>query len=147
MTAFRILFTHAGWFILVGAFSIYAFSAPQARSMPTQEGHREVFQDPPRPRPPAPPNYPQGGIITWGSFVSVQVNVDAQGRNIPGDAANEPSIIDILSADKEFGWTSNFDGFRPDKRSSDVALYYGRAGKRLVGGIARKDIAKSPHLI
>jgi len=30
---------------------------------------------------------------------------------------------------------------------SDVALYYGRAGKRLVGGIARKDVTKSPHLI
>ncbi len=62
-------------------------------------------------------------------------------------AAGEPSIIDILSADKEFGWTSNFDGFREDKKPSDVALYYGRAGKRLIGGIARKDVTKSPHLI
>jgi site-specific DNA-methyltransferase (adenine-specific) len=62
-------------------------------------------------------------------------------------AAGEPSIIEILSADKEFGWTSNFDGFRPDKKPDDVALYYYRAGKRLVGGIARKEITKSPHLI
>lgn len=62
-------------------------------------------------------------------------------------AAEEPSIIEILSADKEFGWTSNFDGFRPEKTSTDVALYYGRSGKRLVGGIAREDITKSPHLI
>ena len=62
-------------------------------------------------------------------------------------AADEHSIIEILSADKEFGWTSNFDGFRPDKKPSDVALYYGRSGKRLIGGIARKDITKSPHLI
>jgi site-specific DNA-methyltransferase (adenine-specific) len=62
-------------------------------------------------------------------------------------AADEPSIIEILSADKEFGWTSNFDGFRPEKEPTDVALYYGRSGKRLVGGIARKDITKSPHLI
>jgi site-specific DNA-methyltransferase (adenine-specific) len=62
-------------------------------------------------------------------------------------AAGEPSIIEILSADKEFGWTSNFDGFRPDKKPADVALYYFRGGKRLVGGIARKDATKSPHLI
>lgn len=74
---------------------------------------------------------------------------DSRGLNILKKvlAAGEPSIIDILSADKEFGWTSNFDGFREDKKPSDVALYYGRAGKRLVGGIARKDVAKSPHLI
>jgi site-specific DNA-methyltransferase (adenine-specific) len=47
----------------------------------------------------------------------------------------------------EFGWTSNFDGFREKKRADDVALYYGRGGKRLVGGIARKDVTKSVHLI
>ncbi|MCX6969513.1 MAG: Eco57I restriction-modification methylase domain-containing protein [Verrucomicrobia bacterium] len=74
---------------------------------------------------------------------------DSRGLNILKKllAAGEPSITDILSADKEFGWTSNFDGFREDKRPSDVTLYYGRAGKRFVGGIARKDITKSPHLI
>jgi site-specific DNA-methyltransferase (adenine-specific) len=74
---------------------------------------------------------------------------DSRGLNILKKvlAEGEPSIIDILSADKEFGWTSNFDGFREDKKPSDVALYYGRAGKRLVGGIARKDVTKSPHLI
>jgi site-specific DNA-methyltransferase (adenine-specific) len=74
---------------------------------------------------------------------------DSRGLNILKKvlAEGEPSIIDILSADKEFGWTSNFDGFREDKTPSDIALYYGRAGKRLVGGIARKDVTKSPHLI
>jgi len=74
---------------------------------------------------------------------------DSRGLNILKKvrAADEPSITELLSADKEFGWTSNFDGFRPEKKSTDVALYYGRAGRRLVGGIARKDITKSPHLI
>jgi site-specific DNA-methyltransferase (adenine-specific) len=74
---------------------------------------------------------------------------DSRGLNILKQvrSAGEPSIIEILSADKEFGWTSNFDGFRPEKKPTDVALYYGRTGKRLVGGIARKDITKSPHLI
>jgi site-specific DNA-methyltransferase (adenine-specific) len=74
---------------------------------------------------------------------------DSRGLNILKQvrAAAEPSIIDILSADKEFGWTSNFDEFRPNKKPDDVALYYGRNGKRLVGGIAREDITKSPQLI
>ncbi len=74
---------------------------------------------------------------------------DSRGLNVLKKvlAAGEPSIIDILSADKEFGWTSNFDGFRENKKPSDVALYYNRAGKRLVGGIARKEVSKSPHLV
>jgi site-specific DNA-methyltransferase (adenine-specific) len=62
-------------------------------------------------------------------------------------AAGEASIIQILSADKEFGWTSNFDDFRPNPRPTDVALYYFRGGKRLKGGIARGEITKSQHLI
>lgn len=59
----------------------------------------------------------------------------------------ESSITEILSVDKEFGWTSNFDGFRKRKKPDDVALYYNRKGKRLVGGIDREDIKKSPHLV
>src|SRR5207247_10262163 len=31
-------------------------------------------------------------VSPYGSFISYQVNVDAQGNNIVGDAANEPSI-------------------------------------------------------
>jgi site-specific DNA-methyltransferase (adenine-specific) len=74
---------------------------------------------------------------------------DSRGLNILKKVLKlkEPSIIDILSADKEFGWTSNFSGFRENKKAGDVAIYYGRAGKRLVGGIDREDISKSTHLI
>ena len=59
----------------------------------------------------------------------------------------ELSITEILSVDKEFGWTSNFTGFHQKKRSNDVALHYNRNGKRLIGWIDRKDVTKSPHLI
>jgi len=59
----------------------------------------------------------------------------------------EPSITEILSADKEFGWTSNFDDFRIKKRPQDIALYYNRSGKRLIGGIARENVPKSAQLI
>lgn len=37
--------------------------------------------------------------------------------------------------------------FREKQRENDVALYYNRKGKRLIGGIARKSVGKSPHLI
>jgi len=61
--------------------------------------------------------------------------------------AKEPSITEILSVDKEFGWTSNFNGFHENQRKNDVALAYHRKGKRLIGWIERKAIRKSPHLI
>ncbi|MBI3138015.1 MAG: Eco57I restriction-modification methylase domain-containing protein [Sphingobacteriales bacterium] len=60
---------------------------------------------------------------------------------------NEPSIIDILSVDKEFGWTSNFTGFHPKKKEGDIPLYFIKKGKRDIGWIGRKEINKSEQLI
>jgi len=59
----------------------------------------------------------------------------------------EPSIRGILSADKEFGWTSNFDAFHSEERPGDVPIFYNRQGKRLIGYIARSKVAKSADLI
>src|SRR5437588_6903828 len=55
-------------------------------------------------------------ISPYGPFVSYQANVDANGNNILGDAANEPSIaVDPTNGNKmTIGWrqfnsvTSNF---------------------------------------
>lgn len=62
-------------------------------------------------------------------------------------AHNEASINTILARDKEFGWTSNFDGFHEKERKGDLPLYYIRTMKRAVGYIARKEVTKSEHLI
>jgi site-specific DNA-methyltransferase (adenine-specific) len=62
-------------------------------------------------------------------------------------AHNEASINTILARDKEFGWTSNFDGFHEKECKGDLPLYYIRTMKRAVGYIARKDVTKSEHLI
>lgn len=59
----------------------------------------------------------------------------------------EESITAILSSDKEFGWTSNFSGFRSSQKPEDIALHYNRSGKRLVGWISRDEVKKSSHLI
>lgn len=59
----------------------------------------------------------------------------------------DPSINTILARDKEFGWTSNFDGFHEKKKVNDIPLHYIRKMKRSVGYIARKDVGKSEHLI
>lgn len=59
----------------------------------------------------------------------------------------EQSVNTILARDKEFGWTSNFDGFHGKEQAGDVPLYYIRSMKRKQGYIARSDITKSTHLI
>lgn len=59
----------------------------------------------------------------------------------------EPSVNTILARDKEFGWTSNFDGFHSAEQSGDVPLYYIRSMKRSHGFIARSDVTKSGHLV
>ncbi|HEV2176448.1 MAG TPA: Eco57I restriction-modification methylase domain-containing protein [Terriglobia bacterium] len=59
----------------------------------------------------------------------------------------EPSITEILSVDKEFGWTSNFDGFHNKKNPGDVPIYYIRKTKRGIGWIERSAIEKSPELV
>jgi site-specific DNA-methyltransferase (adenine-specific) len=59
----------------------------------------------------------------------------------------EPSVNTILAHDKEFGWTSNFDGFRSEERKGDLPLYYIRTMKRSVGYISREKVTKSEHLI
>ena len=59
----------------------------------------------------------------------------------------EPSIFDVLSADKEFGLTSNFDDYREDRFPSAIPLYAYQGGQRLVGWIKRNKITKSSELI
>jgi Eco57I restriction endonuclease. len=62
-------------------------------------------------------------------------------------ATKEKSITEILSVDKEFGWTSNFEGFHEKRQAGDVAIVYHRKGKRLTAWIERKAVHKSAHLI
>lgn len=62
-------------------------------------------------------------------------------------AHEEPSVTNILSADKEFGWTSNFDGFHAAQSEGDVPVYYVRSGQRKIGFISREEVLKSPELV
>src|SRR5215217_334947 len=45
-------------------------------------------------------------------------------------SAGEKSITEILSVDKEFGWTSNFEGFHEKQTPNDISLHYNRKGRR-----------------
>jgi hypothetical protein len=95
---------------------------------PAQTGHREAPHDPPNVRravetaPTLPP-----AALTRNGHTSVQVNVTADGQNILGDAANEPSLAvdptdpnimvigwrqfdDVNSDFRQAGWGYSHDG-------------------------------------
>ncbi|RME40613.1 MAG: hypothetical protein D6788_02965 [Planctomycetota bacterium] len=86
-------------------------------------GHKEERHDPPvarevlegRTASPA-------AVIVRGRFTSVQVNVDAGGNNIVGDAANEPSLaIDPTNPSiMAIGWRQ-FDSIASDFRQAGIA--------------------------
>ena len=91
--------------------------------------HREQVDDPYQPGPPRSPGARSTARSMWtrGPYASVQVNVDEYGSNIPGDAANEPSIaidptdpsrmvigwrqFDTVASDfRQAGWAYSHDG-------------------------------------
>jgi site-specific DNA-methyltransferase (adenine-specific) len=59
----------------------------------------------------------------------------------------EPSIIDVLSADKEFGLTGNFSDYKDSHFPSAIPLYAYQGAERIVGWIKREQITKSRELI
>src|SRR3954470_9563663 len=84
-------------------------------------------------------------ISPYGSFISYQVNVDANGNNIVGDAANEPSIaVDPTNGNKiTIGWRQ-FDTYTSNFRqagygySTDAGLTWHFPGT-LQPGVFRSD--------
>jgi len=106
----------AGIFICL--LSLITLASASAQLAPTQRAPRneplETYDN-----PPAPPRKMETSprmISQFGSFTSVQVNVNASGQNILGDAANECSIsVDPTNGNKmTIAWrqfnnvTSNF---------------------------------------
>jgi hypothetical protein len=88
------------------------FGAPH-KKLPKEE--LEKYEDPPMYIFAVGVSAPM--VSHFGAFTSVQVNVDANGRNITGDAANEPSIaVDPTNHNKmSIGWRqfdSVFSNFR-----------------------------------
>ncbi len=81
-----------------------AGSADDARDPATM--HREVPDDPYVAVPATDRRTSPARRAVRGSFTSVQVNVDALGQNIVGDAANEPSIaVDLTDSRRvAIGW-------------------------------------------
>lgn len=94
--------------------SIASSKADPANQLPKDE--HEKYDNPPAPLPLWATAVSPAMTSQAGPFTSYQVNVDANGNNIVGDAANEPSIaVDLTNPNRmAIGWrqfnsvTSNF---------------------------------------
>lgn len=75
--------------------------------------------DPPRAPAARSPSPSAVSSVKYGPFVSTQVNVDKNGNNITGDAANEPSIVIDPTDPKKIviGWRQ-FDNVRSNFRQN-----------------------------
>jgi hypothetical protein len=99
----------------------------QTKAEQTAQGHLEKPRDQYIPVPQGSQPTTPGLRLPYGRYVSVQVNVNASGNNIVGDAANEPSIavnplnphnmvigwrqFDTINSDfRQAGWGYTFDG-------------------------------------
>ncbi|WMS45296.1 Eco57I restriction-modification methylase domain-containing protein (plasmid) [Acuticoccus sp. MNP-M23] len=60
---------------------------------------------------------------------------------------NEQSIVGLLSADKEFGLTSNFSDYKKFEFDGSIPLYAYQGAKRIVVWVSRDNINKSQNLI
>ena len=87
-----------------------------------REGHKEELDDAPAAVSRADQATTSGAPVVRGNFRSLQVNVDASGDNILGDAANEPSMgIDPTNPDNiVIGWRQ-FDTITSNFRQAGVA--------------------------
>ena len=87
----------------------------------------EQHNDPYLPTPPQPPrrHIMGGGPVTRGPFISYQVNVDAFGNNLIGDAGNEPSIAinPTNPANIVIGWRQ-FDNVNSNFRQAGRAYSF-----------------------
>jgi len=106
--------------------------------------------DPPRPRPTVPPPGAMEHSGPWsrGPFQSIQVNVDAAGHNIVGDAANEPSIaIDPTNpANIVIGWRQ-FDSVESNFRQAGYAYSHDRGRSWTFPGVLERGLFRSDPVV
>jgi hypothetical protein len=111
---------------------------------------REVPDDPPAERRAVddPAARSAAGIVPFGSYVSIQVNVDALGQNIVGDAANEPSIaVNPTNADNlVIGWRQ-FDTIASNFRQAGWAYTFDHGQTWTFPGVLTPGVFRSDPVL
>jgi hypothetical protein len=107
----------------------------------------EKYDNPPAPLAPAVAISP-GLVSQFGAYTSYQVNVDANGNNIVGDAANEPSIcVDPTNGNKmSIGWRQ-FDSVASNFRQAGFAYTVNGGSTWIYPGVLQRNVFRSDPVL
>src|SRR6266699_2452683 len=126
--------------------SLASLATASAQTVP-QGRHAEPLEKPGMPAA-APGTYRLESsprmISQFGPFVSYQVNVDANGNNIVGDAANEPTIsVDPTDGNKiAIGWRQ-FDTWMSDFRQAGYGYTTDGGSHWTFPGVLQNNVFRS----
>ena len=87
-------------------------------------------------------------VSQFGSYTSYQVNVDANGNNIAGDAANEPSIcVDRNNPNRmSIGWRQ-FDSVASNFREAGFAYTTNGGARWIAPGVLQNNVFRSDPVL
>jgi hypothetical protein len=87
-------------------------------------------------------------VSRFGSYTSYQVNVDANGNNIVGDAANEPSIcVDPHNSNRmSIGWRQ-FDSVTSNFREAGFAYTINGGTRWIAPGVLQNNVFRSDPVL
>jgi len=124
-----------------------AFSQTVARKpLPTQP--LEKYDNPPAVAAPRVLAISPALVSRFGSYTSYQVNVDANGNNIVGDAANEPSIcVDPNNSNRiSIGWRQ-FDSVTSNFRQAGFAYTTNGGTRWIAPGVLQNNVFRSDPVL
>jgi hypothetical protein len=107
----------------------------------------EKYDNPPAPLAPAVATSP-ALVSQFGPYTSYQVNVDANGNNVVGDAANEPSIcVDPTNGNKiSVGWRQ-FDHVSSNFRQAGFAYTTNSGRTWIAPGVLASNVFRSDPVL
>jgi hypothetical protein len=136
-----------GWFSSVIVVLLTAVASSQTVApKPLPKEPLEKYDNPP---PLAPAVAISPALISqFGPYTSYQVNVDANGHNIVGDAANEPSIcLDPTNGNKmSIGWRQ-FDNVSSNFRQAGFAYTINGGRRWISAGVLQRNVFRSDPVL
>ena len=136
----------------LGSFLIFICLANVASSQtlaPTKPLPKEPLEKYDNPPPLAPAVATSPGLISqFGPYTSYQVNVNANGNNIVGDAANEPSIcVDPTNGNRmSIGWRQ-FDSVASNFRQAGFAHTINGGRTWISPGVLQHNVFRSDPVL
>jgi FG-GAP-like repeat len=132
------------FFIFISVFTVASSQTPTHRPLPKEP--LEKYDNPP-PLAPAVATSP-GLISQFGPYTSYQVNVNANGNNVVGDAANEPSIcVDPTNRNKmSIGWRQ-FDSVSSNFRQAGFAHTTNGGRAWISAGVLQRNVFGSDPVL